>query len=149
MKRCFLALFPIVLLGGLLGLFFTWGPVGVFLAAFPPVEDLTIQRILLPEPGLVVVHVINGGPEPVTLAQVIVDDALWQYWTEPEDPTIPRLSQMRIYIPYPWVEGETHEVTVLTSTGLTFSREIPVATQSPKWMPPTCGPFRYWGSTQV
>ena len=132
MKRWILALFPIVLLGGLLEVFFTWGPIGVFLAAFPPVEDLTIQRILLPEPDLVVVHLINGGPDPVTVAQVIVDDALWQYWTEPEDPTIPRLGQMRIHIPYAWVEGDTHEVTILTSTGLTFSSKIPVATQSPR-----------------
>ena len=132
MKRLIFGLLPIVLLGGLLLVFFKWGTVGIFLAAFPPVEELTIQRIQLPESNIMVVDVINGGPQSVTVAQVTVDDALWQFWTEPEQLTITRLGQMRIYIPYPWVEGEPHEVSLITSTGLTFSKEIPVATQSPK-----------------
>ena len=132
MKQWIRGLFPIFLLGGLLALFFAYGPLGIFLAAFPPVEELTIERIVLPEPDHIVLHVINGGPHPVTVAQVMVDDAFWQYWTVPEDQTVPRLGQMEIHIPYPWVEGETHEVTILTSTGLTFSEEIAVATQSPR-----------------
>jgi len=131
MKQWIRGLLPIGLLAVLLFLFFYYGPLGIFLAAFPPVEELTIDRIVLPEPDHITLHVINGGPHPVTVAQVTVDDAFWQYWTEPEDQTIPRLGQMEVHIPYPWVEGETHEVTLLTSTGLTFSREIPVATQSP------------------
>jgi len=36
-----------------------------------------------------------------------------------------------VRIPYPWVEGEPHTVTVVTSTGLTFSSHVAVATQSP------------------
>jgi zinc transporter ZupT len=131
MKQWIRGLLPIGLLAVLLFLFFYYGPLGIFLAAFPPVEELTIDRIVLPEPGQITVHVINGGPHPVTVAQVTVDQAFWQFWTDPEDPTIRRLGQMEVHIPYPWVEGETHEVTLLTSTGLTFSREIPVATQSP------------------
>ena len=132
MKQWIRGLFPIILLGGLLALFFAYGPLGVFLASFPPVEELTIERIVLPEPGSIVLHVINGGPQPVTVAQVTVDEAFWQFWTEPERKTVPRLGRMKIHIPYPWVEGDTHEVTILTSTGLTFSKEIPVATQSPR-----------------
>ncbi len=132
MKKWVLGFLPILLLAGLLAVFFAYGPLGVFLAAFPPLEELTIERVVLPEPGSIVLHVVNGGPAPVTVAQVTVDEAFWQYWTEPENKTISRLGQMKIHIPYPWVEGETHEVTILTSTGLTFSREIPVATQSPR-----------------
>ncbi|MEE8348100.1 MAG: ZIP family metal transporter [Acidobacteriota bacterium] len=131
MKQWIRGLLPIGLLAVLLTLFFYYGPLGIFLAAFPPVEELTIERIVLPEPNHITLHVINGGPHPVTIAQVTVDDAFWQYWTEPENHTISRLAQLEIHIPYPWVEGETHEVSLLTSTGLTFSREIPVATQSP------------------
>jgi zinc transporter ZupT len=37
-----------------------------------------------------------------------------------------------VVLPYPWVEGEVHEVTLVTSTGLTFSKEIEVATQTPR-----------------
>ncbi len=132
MKQWIRGLLPLCLLAILLFLFVYYGPLGIFLAAFPPVEELTIERIVLPEPDHITLHVINGGPHPVTVAQVMVDDAFWQYWTEPEDQTIPRLGRMEVHIPYPWVEGETHEVTLLTSTGLTFSREIPVATQSPR-----------------
>jgi len=131
MQQWIRGLLPIGLLAVLLFLFFYYGPLGIFLAAFPPVEELTIERIVLPEPNHITVHVFNGGPHPVTVAQVTVDEAFWQYWIEPENSTIPRLGHLEVHIPYPWVEGETHEVTLLTSTGLTFSREIPVATQSP------------------
>ena len=131
MRQWIRGLLPIGLLAVLLLFFFYYGPLGIFLAAFPPIEELTIERIVLPEPNHITVHVINGGPSPVTVAQVTVDEAFWQYWTEPGNQTIPRLGQLEVHIPYPWVEGETHEVTLLTSTGLTFSREIPVATQSP------------------
>lgn len=132
MSQWLKGLFPLLLLGGLLVLFFTLGPVGVFRAAFPPVEELTIERIELPAPDSMILHVVNGGPDEVTVAQVMVDDAFWHFTTQPENRTLARLGRMKIYLPYPWVEGETHEVALLTSTGLTFSREIPVATQSPR-----------------
>jgi zinc transporter ZupT len=74
--------------------------------------------------------VVNGGPEPVTVAQLIVDEAYWEYEIEP-GPTIQRLRSATIRAAYPWVEGEPHEVTILTSTGLTFSGGVEVATQSP------------------
>ncbi|HYJ78010.1 MAG TPA: ZIP family metal transporter, partial [Longimicrobiaceae bacterium] len=36
-----------------------------------------------------------------------------------------------ITVPYPWVEGEPLTVTLVTATGLTFSAEVPVATETP------------------
>ncbi len=123
-------LLPLVLLAGITALFLQVGPLGVFRAAFPPVEDLTIQRIRLPEPGRMEVLVVNGGPEPVTVAQLIIDEAYWPFQIEPGH-TIPRLRSATIRVAYPWVEGEPHEVTLLTSTGLTFGSAIEVATQSP------------------
>lgn len=131
-KQWIQGLLPVALLAILLVLFFNYGPLGIFNAAFPPVEDLTIERVVLSEPNRITLHVMNGGPNSVSIAQIMVDDAFWQHWTEPQTQTIPRLGHMKVHIPYPWVEGETHEVTLLTSTGLTFSREIPVATQSPR-----------------
>ncbi len=124
-------LLPLVLLAGITALFLKVGPLGVFRAAFPPVEDLTIQRIRLPEPGRMEVLVVNGGPEPVTVAQLIIDEAYWPFQIEPGH-TIPRLRSATIRAAYPWVQGEPHEVTLLTSTGLTFSSAIEVATQSPE-----------------
>lgn len=122
---------PIVLLAVLVVVFLRLGPVGVIRQAFPPVEELTIQRIVLPEPGVLRVHVVNGGPEAVTVAQVLVDDASWDH-TLDGDRTIGRLESRVITIPYPWVEGEPHTVRLVTSTGLTFDATVDVATQSPR-----------------
>jgi zinc transporter ZupT len=124
-------LLPLALLAALTVVFLRFGPLGVFRAAFPPIEELTIERIRLPEPGVMEVHVVNGGPEPVTVAQLIIDQAYWPYEIEPGE-TIRRLRRATIRADYPWVEGEPHEVTVLTSSGLTFTAVIEVATQSPQ-----------------
>lgn len=96
----------------------------------PPVEDLTFERVVL-EPHLMRVDVRNGGPDPVTVAQVMVDDAFWAFTIEPRA-TIPRLGRAKIELPYPWVEFEAHEITLLTSTGLTFSHEVALATATPQ-----------------
>jgi len=122
---------PLFLLGILVAAFLRFGPAGVFEAAFPPVEELTIDRITLPEPGEIRVHVVNGGPDAVTIAQVMVDDATWTH-TVDGDRTLGRLDSRVITIPYPWVEGEPHQITILTSTGLTFSAAVDVATQTPR-----------------
>src|SRR5688500_1620132 len=121
---------PLALLAVLVFVFLKVGPLGVFRAAFPPVEELTIQRIALPEPGVLRVHVVNGGPEPVTVAQVFVDDASWQHTMDGER-TIGRLESRVITIPYPWVTGEPHLVKLVTSTGLTFEGDVAVATETP------------------
>ncbi len=122
---------PLVLLAVLVFGFLKAGPLGVFRQAFPPIEELTIQRITLPEPGVMRVHVINGGPEPVTVAQVFVDDASWQHSIDGER-TIGRLESRTITIPYPWVSGEPHLVKLVTSTGLIFEGDIAVATETPR-----------------
>jgi zinc transporter ZupT len=121
---------PLVLLAGLVLLFLRFGPVGVFRAAFPPVEELTLERVRLPQPGVMEVSVVNGGPEAVTIAQIMVDDANWVH-TVNGSRRVERLERRTVRIPYPWVEGEPHTVTVVTSTGLTFSTDVAVATQSP------------------
>ncbi len=132
MKGWFWGLLPLVLLALLLSVFLVYGPLGVFRASFPQVEELTIDRAVLPGPHRIILEVTNGGPSPVTVAQVLVDDAMWQFSMVPSSKTISRLGRSRITIPYPWVEGEPHEITLLTSTGLTFSHEIAVATTSPR-----------------
>lgn len=121
---------PLVLLALLVFAFLRVGPVGVFRAGFPPVEELTIQRVSFPEPNRMRVDVVNGGPEPVTVAQLFVDDASWVHTIDGAR-TIERLGTRTINVPYPWVEGEPHTVTLVTSTGLTFSHDVAVATRTP------------------
>jgi zinc transporter ZupT len=60
----------------------------------------------------------------------MVDDANWVHSLNGSR-TIQRLESRRITIPYPWVEGEPHSVSLVTSTGLTFVGEVAVATLSP------------------
>lgn len=121
---------PLVLLAVLVVIFLRFGPLGVLRQAFPPVEELTVERITLPQPGLMQLHVVNGGPEPVTIAQVMVDDAAW---THSLDGTreIGRLQKRVITVPYPWVEGEPHVIKLVSRNGVTFEADVPVATQTP------------------
>jgi zinc transporter ZupT len=64
------------------------------------------------------------------VAQVLVDDAYWSHEINPSS-TIPRLGRATMEIPYPWVETEPHEIVVITSTGVTFQAEVPVAVVTP------------------
>lgn len=123
-------LLPVILLAVLVAAFFRVGLIGVFQAAFPPVEELTIDRVVL-TPGHMTVHVTNGGPQPVTVSQVLVDDAYWQFTITP-NATLRRLGTARIALQYPWVSGEAHVVKLITPTGLTFEHTIAVATESPR-----------------
>lgn len=105
----------------------------------PPVEEITFDRVTL-HPGRIAIDVVNGGPDPVTIAQVMVDEAYWTFTIAPRS-TIPRLGRARIDIPYPWVEGEAHELTLMTATGLTFTHEVPVAMATPTVGPVFFGVF--------
>lgn len=125
-----LGLYPVILIALLVFLFLRLGLLGVFTSAFPPVEDLTITRVRL-APGQFQVSVTNGGADPVTVAQVLVDEAYWEHTVTPGR-TIPRLGSATVTIPYPWVEGEAHEIVLVTSTGLTFRHTVEVAVPSPQ-----------------
>jgi len=98
----------------------------------PPVEDLSVQRVALPTEYEFVLTIRNGGPEPVKLSQVVVNDAIWDFEVEP-DRKIPRLGSATVTIPYSWVEGEAYEIVLITSTGTTFDAEVPVAVLTPQF----------------
>ena len=134
-----LGLLPLLGLGVLLALIVLNGA-GVERGDLPPAEDLSVQRVSLPTEYEFVLDVRNGGPEPVTLSQVVVNDALWDFRAEPGN-TIPRLGSAEVTIPYTWVEGEAYEMKLLTSTGTTFDAEVPVAVLTPGFTGETF--FRY------
>ena len=105
-------------------------PLRAFSNGAPPVEKLTFERRILDGTGL---HLLvrAGGSEPMTIAQVQVDDA---YWTFTQDPPgeLARLSTAWIHVPFPWVLGEAHVVKVVSRTGTTFDHEIEVAVPTPQ-----------------
>jgi zinc transporter ZupT len=96
----------------------------------PPVERLIFSRVELTPQGIVA-NVLNDAPDPVTIAQVQVDDAYWQFAAEPRG-QLAHLGRATLTIPYPWVEGEAHHVRLVTSTGTTFDHEIAVAVETPR-----------------
>src|SRR5215203_5314142 len=124
-----LGLLPLLGLGVLLALILLNG-VGVGRSDAPPVEDLTVGRVTLPTENEIVVYVQNGGPNPVTLEQVVVNDALWDFRVQPDN-RIPRLGSREVIIPYTWVEGEAYEIVLISETGTTFDAEVPVAVLTP------------------
>jgi len=110
-------------------LFAVADPIAVFRRDQPPIEELSIQRIKVREDGFHVI-VYNDAPNPVTISQVLVDDAYWTFEAQPTN-TIPQLGKARIHIPYPWVEFEAHEVTLVTPAGATISEVVSLATPLP------------------
>jgi ZIP family zinc transporter len=124
-----LGLVPLLGLGVLLA-FVVLNGAGVGREDAPPVEDLSVQRVALPTEHEFVLEVRNGGPEPVTMSQVVVNDAIWDFRAEPDN-TIPPLGSATVTVPYSWVEGEAYEIVLITSTGTTFDAEVPVALLTP------------------
>jgi len=130
-KLKLLAVLPLVLLAGLLLIIIRLGPAELIQGSnVPPVEKLAITRVEL-LPGRIEMSVLNDGPDDVTIAQVIVDDAFWAFEATPRA-TLSHLGRSRINIPYPWVHGETHTLKLLTSSGLAFQHVIPVAIETPR-----------------
>jgi zinc transporter ZupT len=134
--RWILALFPILILILLVALFALLDPLAFFSGSFPPLEELTIQRVTFPEQGQIRLELINGAPDPVTVSQVLVDDAYWHFTIDPQN-TLSRLEQATIDLAYPWVNGEPLSVVLITSTGVTFPAEVDVALLSPQTGAPT------------
>jgi zinc transporter ZupT len=129
-----LALMPLALLALLILVLVRMGPAGLVRDDdVPPVERLVVERAVLGPDGIVL-SVLNDGPDPVTIAQVTVDDAYWAF-TAGNGLVLGHLGRTTLAIPYPWVAGEAHLVKVITSTGTTFEHEIPVAVNTPRAEP--------------
>jgi zinc transporter, ZIP family len=125
-----LMLLPLLALGVVLAYLVVTGG-GLKDLSGPPVEQLKVQRIVLPKPGVIEVDVINDGPQTVAIAQVAVDGGYWSFSAQPSA-TLDRFQRAVFTIPYPWIEGETHFVQLVTSLGATIDAVIPAAVVSPK-----------------
>jgi zinc transporter ZupT len=124
-----LGLVPLLLLGVVLALIVATGG-GLTDLAGPPIEQVSIQRITLPQPGIIEIEIINDGPQEVTIPQVLIDDSYYAFSAEPST-TLPRLGRAIFTVPYPWVAEETHAVVLITSLGTTFDGEVGVAVETP------------------
>ena len=123
-----LGLVPLLLIMAAVGSFAALGGPGLGDRLGPPAEELAVERTTL-EPGTIELTVRNDGPDPVSIAQVVVNDAFVAF-SGAEQP-IDRLATEKLTIRQPWIEGEAYEVALLTSSGGTVAHEIPVAVQTP------------------
>ena len=123
-----LGLAPLLLIVAAVGLFVALGAPGLGERRGPPAEELAVERTKL-TPGVIELTIRNDGPDAVSVAQVVVNDAFTQF-SGAEAP-IGRLETATVRVQQPWVEGEAYEVALITSTGGTFAHEIPVAVATP------------------
>jgi len=130
LKTIGLAVVPLILLGVVVFGFLSGGPTKIFDVELPAVEEVHVMRHSLSE-DVIHLDVINSGPDPVTIAQVMVRGAFWKYDMTPKRELKP-LDTARVTIPFPWNLGEPIEIILLTSTGVTFDYEIEVASNTPE-----------------
>ncbi len=123
-----LGLVPLLLIIAALGAFAALGGPGLGERRGPPAEELVVERTKL-VPGAIVLTVRNDGPDAVTVAQVLVNDAFVGFAGAREP--IGRLASETLRVPYAWSEGEAYAVALLTSTGGTIAHDIPVAVLTP------------------
>jgi zinc transporter ZupT len=123
-----LGVVPLLLVVAAVGAFAALGGPGLGERRGPPAEELAVERTAL-KPGVIELTVRNDGPDAVTVAQALVNDAFVQF-SGAEGP-IGRLESATVALRQPWIEGEAYEVALLTSTGGTITHEIPVAVEAP------------------
>ena len=142
-RNLVLTLVPVLALAAVIYALVAWGPQRMFATTLPPVEELHVLRHTL-DPDAIRLDVVNAGPDPSTIAQVIVRGAFWYHEVSPQR-TLAPLEQGTVKIPYPWNPGEPVAIQLLTSTGLTFDYEIGVATATPQPDAGTVGRFALLG----
>lgn len=136
-----LLLLPVILLAGVIALFLNTGG-GLDLESPVPIENMDIERYHL-KPNSVELFVRNTGPDELTIATVIINDAVMPFKVTPET-TIPRLGRATIQVNYAWTYGEAYGVKIMTGNAVAFETDIPVAFQTPQ---PSSATF--WGFTLI
>ncbi|MGH2806381.1 MAG: ZIP family metal transporter [Actinomycetota bacterium] len=122
------ALAPLLVIAVMIVGFVALNPIGS-LREVPPVEAIAIERTIL-EPNSIELKVRNDGPDEVTIAQVLVNDA---YWTHSiDDRKLGRLESETLTIPYPWDEGLPVNIALVTESGVTIEHEIEAAVATPE-----------------
>src|SRR5919108_3098493 len=121
---------PLLLIVAAIALFAGLGGPGLGERRGPPVEELAVERTVLP-PGEIELSVRNTGPDAVTVAQVEVNDAYVAFSADP-DGDVGRLGEQQLTLDYPWQEGGAYTISMLTSTGATIEHTIDVAVETPE-----------------
>jgi ZIP family zinc transporter len=91
-----------------------------------PSEPLkVIQTVLCP--GTMVFQMRNDGTQPVTIAQVSVNDAYWPFTANPGATLAPHRTAV-VALRYAWDAGVAYEVQFISSTGAMYATTIDAST---------------------
>jgi zinc transporter ZupT len=123
-----LGLVPLALIAVALIAFVAFDGPGLGERRGPPAEELVVEKTVL-KPGIIELTVRNDGPDAVKIAQAQVNDAFAQF-SGAEEP-IGRLATAKVRVQQPWVEGESYEVALMSSTGATIAHAIDAAVETP------------------
>jgi len=134
-------LIPVIVIALLIAVFLVVNPIGS-LREVPPVEALAFERTLFEEDGIEL-HLRNDGPDPVGIAQVLVNDAYWDF--SASDKTLDRLGSATVRIPYPWDEGLPVNIAIVTSTGVVIEHAVEAAALTPEADASTLGIYALLG----
>jgi zinc transporter ZupT len=127
------ALLPVMLVAAMV-VWFANGGSRLLTLKPAPIEKLAFERIEF-KPQEIVLHVRNEGPETFHVAQVFVNDALWDFSIAPNR-SLGRFGGATISIPFDWLEGEPYTLTVLSGNGIRHAATADIAMPTPA---PTAG----------
>jgi zinc transporter ZupT len=128
---------PLVLLAVVVAGVILFPPFGTLGGAAPP--DVAVTHATLPSDDTVVLHVTNNGPNPVTIEQVLVNDAYWAFTVGDGGEgarTLGALESTTIEIPYHWQPNWDIHAALVLDDGATFGHTI-VAPQTTDGLTPT------------
>ena len=122
------ALLPLLVLAALI----------VGLLVFPPFADLggaplpdvSVTHSTVPDSETIVLHVTNNGPESVTIQQVLVNDAYWNFTVADGGESARTLAPMEskpVQIPYHWQAGWDIHTALVIDDGATIPHTIVAA----------------------
>jgi len=117
---------PLILLGIVVAGFVLFPPfAGV--QTGEPLPDLTVTHATLPHDEAIVLHVTNSGADPLTVSQVLVNDAYWDFRMTvggEQTTTIAPMASGTIRIPYHWTPSWDLGTAVVLDSGATFHHTI-------------------------
>jgi zinc transporter, ZIP family len=122
------AIAPLVLLSALIYWFFHGGS-QMIERPVPPVEEVSVRRVEF-VPGEIRMTVRNTGPLPVDLTIVTVDEAIWKAEFNPGR-HLNRFQEAQVLIPFDWVDGDPYKLTLFTANGMSFTKDVDVALETP------------------
>jgi len=123
---------PLLLVGAMTWWFLSSGIAWLRLGV-PPIEKLAIERVVF-RPQEVVLSIRNEGPNTLSVGQLLVNDAIWDFSITPGR-ELGRMKSATLSIPYDWIEGEPYVFTIVSGTGIKHTREVEVATMTPAASP--------------